>query len=82
MSAVLNTGALAGKVVFVTGASRGIGSDIKFIALVSIWGVFRFELEFVVRCYAHQGFMNSILYCTLLTVSLCKIEYCLEPDSP
>ena len=34
MSAVLNTGALAGKVVFVTGASRGIGSDIQFIVAV------------------------------------------------
>ena len=35
MSAVLNTGALAGKVVFVTGASRGIGSDIQFLVVVS-----------------------------------------------
>ena len=42
MSAVLNTGALAGKVVFVTGASRGIGSDIQFIVAVLSRGVYRF----------------------------------------
>ena len=42
MSAILNTGALAGKVVFVTGASRGIGSDIQFVVAVSFSGVFDF----------------------------------------
>ena len=51
MSAVLNTGALAGKVVFVTGASRGIGSDIQFIVAVYLGVFFVFDS---VRCY-HQS---------------------------
>ena len=38
MSAILNTGALAGKVVFVTGASRGIGSDMYFrVVARNLW---------------------------------------------
>ena len=49
MSAILNTGALAGKVVFVTGASRGIGNDMHFRV------VGQESMDQIFRCYIFYG---------------------------
>ena len=62
MSAVLNTGALAGKVVFVTGASRGIGSDIQFIVAVLSRCVFSFRLSQLLPSLASKLF-SSVNVC-------------------